>query len=97
MEPKKSIDSNATNGMLSVVERINAGYDKFFDSKPKTSGIRSECYSNYKTCGSTSINNLPKRCAGVTGAGAGIKSEKDSQQPSDNSSQNVMQQVLVHI
>lgn len=63
MDPikKSTTDPNAAKGMFSVVERMNAGYEKFFESKPKTSAVRSECYSNFMTCGSKSKNapNLP--------------------------------------
>lgn len=58
MDSKKLAESK---NMFLVVQEINAGYNKFFDSKPKTSTIRSECYQNYKTCG-TSTGDVQKRC-----------------------------------
>lgn len=81
-EPKKGIGSNATKNMFSVVEQVNAGYGKYFDAKPKTSTIRSECYINYKTCGSTtSSKDIPKQCVGINDEGS--KSE-DNNSPINN-------------
>lgn len=91
MESKNSIESNTTKNMFSVVEQMNAGYGKYFDSKPKTSTVRSECYSNYKTCGTIS-KDIPKQCVGANDDGS--NSENNSL-PAANNNRNVVQEVLV--
>lgn len=87
MESKKSFQSNTTKNMFSVVEQMNAGYETFFDSKPKTSTLRSECYSNYKTCGTIS-KDIPKECVRT-------KDEGSNLEPAANNSRSVIQEVLV--
>lgn len=93
MESKKAIESNATKNMFSVVEQMNAGYEKFFDSKPKTTNIRSECYGNYRTCGSTA-KDIPKQ---IEIKGDDESNLENNSLPAGNNNQNIVQEVLARM
>lgn len=85
MESKKLIESK---NMFSVVQGIEAGYNKYFDSKPKTSGTRSQCYNNYKTCGASS-ENVQKNAVNQNE----MTNSKDDSAPENHSQKTLIQEV----
>lgn len=89
-ESKQRIEStNTTKNMFSMVEQVNAGYGKYFDSKPKTSMPRSECYKSYIACGTTS-QDQPKRCVPISDKES---NSENGSHPTSNSHKNVIQEV----
>lgn len=87
MDSKKLVESKSSKNMFSVVQEMDAGYNKFFDSKPNTSAIRSECYKNYKTCGSSS-GDVPK-------GSAEIENDKNNSVSEMHSPQSLIQEVIL--
>lgn len=91
MEPNNPNESHEARNMYSVVERINAGYEKFFDAKPKTKSIGSQCFSNYKPCGTSqskySMNGIADRETAMN------DSKNNIQQAASNNDRNVEREV----
>lgn len=92
-ESEKKVESSTTKNMFSVVEQINSGYGKYFDSKSTTSTTTtlSDCYSNYKACGSKS-QEQSKQCIGSNDEGSNLEK---SALPVTTTNQNIIQEVLL--
>lgn len=95
MESKKASESNSSKNMWPVVERMNAGYDEYFNSKQQTATKPSECYSNYLGCGS---KDKPKLCVvktedvGTSNEGSNARNNSPS---TGDSKHNILQEVAV--